>query len=116
LLKVEWLEQSRQFRREKESDAQGQVSEADIEDAEHLPSHSVPYDVPEEEYMLLDAMEKDDKMELELALSQSQQQAPTEPSRPRSIYSDDEEYDRLFEQLWEQEVVPGQDSGRMDMG
>jgi hypothetical protein len=70
----------------------------------------------EEEHMMLDALEQDEEMEIELAFSQSQQKPPETLPRPSSVYSDDAEYDGLFDGLWEPEITPSQDSSRMDMG
>jgi hypothetical protein len=115
-LKVEWLELNRHLRREKENEAQGQVSEADVEDAEYFEPQDDAFQAEEGELLMLDAMEQDEEMEIEQALTESQQQPADEPSRPPSVYADEEEYDQLFAELWGQDIPSSQDVNRMDMG
>ncbi|KAJ9156086.1 hypothetical protein NKR23_g861 [Pleurostoma richardsiae] len=119
LLKLEWFSMDREFRQAKNSDIQGIVSDAEIEDAARIraeKANAMPYEDPDE--MMADVLAQEEQAELD-ALISSMDQPPSAEStqRPDSPHwSDDEDYDSLFRDFVSQEGCESiVSSGQMDM-
>lgn len=119
LLKLEWFSMDRDLRLAKNTDQEGVVSEAEIEDAAQLqepPKQEAPPDDLDD--MMVDVLEHEEEAEIDALISSM----PTEPSSSNALrpdspqWSDDEDYDALFmdfiSQDDTQEIVS---SGQMDM-
>ncbi|TPX12251.1 uncharacterized protein E0L32_007137 [Thyridium curvatum] len=104
LFKLEWFSLKRDFQTRKETDIDGFVSEAEIEDAAWLIAGNP---MPQEEArggsdeMMVDAIAQEEAAELEALISSMEQdQSQNERTPPRSPQlSDDEDYDAIFEEL-----------------
>ncbi|TGJ78571.1 hypothetical protein E0Z10_g10192 [Xylaria hypoxylon] len=113
-LKLEWNVLNKQRRQEKDTDVDGFVFDAELDD---IPEN--PYELHEEtDDMMVDAIAQEEEAELDAMLSllnTSSLQVPRRPDTP--LLSDDEDYDALFMDMLSQQGgdSDGFISGQMDM-
>lgn len=111
VLKLEWSTLDRRWREQKDTDLDGLLFEHEIDDIPEeieQPDEMLYQDTDD---MMVDTIAQEEEAELDAMLSlyeeQSSASASQAPARPQSMsWSDDEDYDSLFQDLL---------SGKMDM-
>lgn len=126
LLKLEWWSLNRDLQKAKDADAEGLVTEAEIEEAAYLREEAARRSLggqnPDER--MVDAMEHEEDAELDALVSSylngetpaSSDRTENPTDSPRRSLSDDEDYDAIFMDFLsrEQRQAAQQPSSQMD--
>ncbi|KAH8893260.1 hypothetical protein GQ53DRAFT_745503 [Thozetella sp. PMI_491] len=101
LLRLEWTRLTRELHQAKDTDSEGFVQDSDLEEAWQLQGNLSPRIEVDMDAQMVDALEQEEAAELDALVSSLPQPSSSQSDPGSSFFSDDDDYDALFNDLVE---------------